>query len=102
MPRTAAANRTAVLLAFGAIYLIWGTTYLAIAVVLRTMPPFASASLRTLTGGSLIYLWLRWRTSRPFADLPLPRLIAAGMLLTGGGSGLTVWSQQREIGRAHV
>ena len=95
MPRTAAANRTAVVLAFGAIYLIWGTTYLAISVVLRTMPPFASASLRTLVGGSLVYLWLRWRSPRPFADLPLPRLIAAGMLLTGGGSGLTVWSQQR-------
>jgi drug/metabolite transporter (DMT)-like permease len=93
MPGTAI--RTGVVLAFAAIYLIWGTTYLAIAVVLRTVPPFASASLRTLVGGTLIYLWLRWRTPRPFAGLPLPRLIAAGMLLTGGGSGLTVWSQQR-------
>src|SRR5260221_481094 len=87
--------RTGVVLAFAAIYLIWGPPSLAIAVVLRTMPPFASASLRTLVGGTLIYLWLRWRTPRPFAGLPLPRLIAAGMLLTGGGSGLTVWSQQR-------
>ena len=65
------AIRTGVVLAFAAIYLIWGTTYMAIAVVLRTMPPFASASLRTLVGGALIYLWLRWRTQRPFAGLPL-------------------------------
>ena len=40
--------------AFAAIYLIWGTTFLGIALVLRSLPPFASASLRFLIAGSLL------------------------------------------------
>jgi drug/metabolite transporter (DMT)-like permease len=88
-------RRARIALALGAIYLIWGSTYLAIAIVLRTVPPFASAALRTLIGGSILWLWLRWRRPRPFAGLPLRRLIPSGVLLIGGGSGLTVWSQQR-------
>ena len=46
-----------ILLAFGAIYVIWGTTYLAIKIGLEEMPPFVMASLRYLIAGSLLIWW---------------------------------------------
>ena len=43
--------RTRLLLAFGAIYLIWGSTYLAIAFAIQSMPPFLMAAGRFLLAG---------------------------------------------------
>jgi drug/metabolite transporter (DMT)-like permease len=89
-----APTRLQILLAFAAIYLIWGTTFLGIALVLRSLPPFASASLRFLIAGSLLLIWLRLRDPRPLAGLPLPRVALCGVLLLSGGNGLVVWAQQ--------
>jgi drug/metabolite transporter (DMT)-like permease len=86
--------RLQLVLAFAAIYLIWGTTFLGIALVLRSLPPFASASLRFLIAGSLLLTWLRLRDPRPLAGLPLPRVALCGVLLLSGGNGLVVWAQQ--------
>jgi len=81
-------------LAFAAIYLIWGTTFLGIALVLRSLPPFASAALRFLIAGALLLLWLRLRDPRPLEGLPLARVALCGVLLLSGGNGLVVWAQQ--------
>jgi drug/metabolite transporter (DMT)-like permease len=81
-------------LAFAAIYLIWGTTFLGIALVLRSLPPFASASLRFLIAGSLLLVWVRLRDPRPLEGLPLPRVALCGVLLLSGGNGFVVWAQQ--------
>ncbi len=50
-----------VLLAFFAIYFLWGATFLAIRVAVLQIPPFFTAGLRFFTAGSLLYLVLRWR-----------------------------------------
>jgi drug/metabolite transporter (DMT)-like permease len=87
--------RLETVLAFAAIYLIWGTTYLAIVYCLQGgLPPFAAAALRFIAGTVLIGAWLFWREPRPLAGLPLGRLAWSGVLLLGGGNGLTVWAQQ--------
>ncbi len=91
---TAAGSLTKVLLAFAGIYVIWGTTYLAIALSIRTLPPFTSGGLRFLTAAALMFAWLRWRERRPFAGIDLKRAALCGMLLTGFGNGLVVWAQQ--------
>jgi drug/metabolite transporter (DMT)-like permease len=83
-----------VLLAFAGIYLIWGTTYLAIALSIRTLPPFTSGGVRFLIAALLMYLWLRWRAARPFEGIDLKRAALCGVLLTGFGNGLVVWAQQ--------
>ncbi|MFI4913863.1 MAG: EamA family transporter [Steroidobacterales bacterium] len=83
-----------VLLAFAGIYLIWGTTFLAIALVIRTLPPFVSGGIRFLIAGALMYAWLRSREPHPFAGLRVGGSILCGVLLTGMGNGLVVWSQQ--------
>ncbi|HAT38447.1 MAG TPA: drug/metabolite exporter YedA, partial [Gemmatimonadetes bacterium] len=50
-----------VILAFAAIYVIWGSTYLAIRFAIETMPPFGMAAVRFLVAGALMHAWLRTR-----------------------------------------
>jgi drug/metabolite transporter (DMT)-like permease len=81
------------LLAFAAIYLIWGTTFLGITLMLRSMPPFLGGGLRFLIAGTLMFLWLRLREPHPFAGLNLAGTALCGVLLTGMGNGFVIWSQ---------
>lgn len=84
-----------VAIALGAIYLIWGSTYLAIRFAIETIPPFLMASARYLTAGAMLYGWSRLRGA------PRPRLIhwrsaviLGGLLLLLGNGGV-VWAEQR-------
>jgi drug/metabolite transporter (DMT)-like permease len=81
--------------ALGAVYLIWGSTYLAIRFAIETIPPFLMAAARYLTAGVLLYAWSRLRGA------PRPRLvhwrsavILGGLLLLVGNGGV-VWAEQR-------
>ena len=84
-----------IILSFTAIYLIWGTTYLAIRVAVETIPPFFMAGVRFLLAGALFFIALR------FFRVPLPRrlewrsawIIAAFLLV--GGNGLVTRSEQQ-------
>jgi drug/metabolite transporter (DMT)-like permease len=81
------------------VYLVWGSTYLAIRVAVREgsgFPPFTMAGLRVLAGGSLLLLWSaggrrRVRLSRQ----EIAVLGASGLLLWLGGNGLVTWAEQR-------
>ena len=48
-----------ILLAFGIIYFVWGSTYLAIRVGVREVPPFLLAGVRFLVSGVVLYAWMR-------------------------------------------
>ena len=87
-------SRTAIIAAFAAVYLIWGSTYLAIRFAIETLPPFLMAGTRFLIAGALVYGWLRLRgATRP--SLPQWRAAAiVGGLLLLGGNGLVVWAEQ--------
>ncbi|MCS6935969.1 MAG: drug/metabolite exporter YedA [Candidatus Bipolaricaulota bacterium] len=87
-------SRLALLAALGAVYLIWGSTYLAIKFAVETLPPFLMAGVRFFTAGALLYLWMRWRGE------PRPTLlhwgnaaIVGGCLILGGNGGV-VWAAQ--------
>ena len=84
---------TATLLAFAAIYIIWGTTFLGITLMLRTVPPFIGGGARFLAASALMYLWLRAREPHPFAQLNLAGTALCGVLLTGIGNGFLIWAQ---------
>lgn len=77
--------RAQVALALLAVYLIWGSTYLAIRVVVETMPPLLSASARWAVAGAALYLVMRARgaPSPPRASW-VPAIIVGGFLLLGG------------------
>ena len=83
-----------ILLAFAGIYIIWGTTFLAIAFVIRTIPPFFSGGVRFLIASALLYAWLRLHEPRPFSRLHIGGSILIGVLMSGMGNGFVVWSQQ--------
>src|SRR5215475_4378039 len=84
-----------VLAAFAAIYIVWGSSFLAIRVGLETIPPFLLAAIRFTTAGVLLYLWTRWRG----VPTPSPRewrsatLLGAVLFLTSYG--LLFWAEQR-------
>src|SRR5512146_1649099 len=68
--RNSASNRTGdsrflVLLAFATIYIVWGSTYLAIRYAVETIPPLITAGLRHLTAGSVLFAWAWFRGFRP-------------------------------------
>lgn len=94
MTATSRAAPWLVLAAFAAVYLIWGSTYLAIRISLETLPPFALAAFRFLVAGALLYGWSRWRGApRPRAVEWRSAAVTGGLLLVGG-NGLVVWAEQ--------
>lgn len=84
----------AVIAAFAGIYLIWGTTYLAIVFAIQTVPPFISGAVRFLFAAVLLYAWLRWRNPAPLRGVNIPIALGCGVLLSGIGNGLVIWAQQ--------
>ena len=89
-----APERTLVLLAFAVIYVVWGSTYLAIRIVVETIPPFTSAAARFLVAGVLLMAFLALRkTAMPSASQWRHSLVS-GLLLSVGGNGLVVWAEQ--------
>jgi len=91
---TAERLRLTTALAFLCIYVVWGTTFYAIAVGLQTLPPFTLGASRFLVAGAVLYAWLRWHQPRPLAGLPTGRVILAGLLYSCIGNGFLTWSQQ--------
>ena len=87
-------SKTLVLLAFAVIYVVWGSTYLAIRVVVETMPAFLSAGARFLVAGVLLMGFLRLRGVRMPDGAQWRHSLVAGLLLSLGGNGLVVWAEQ--------
>jgi drug/metabolite transporter (DMT)-like permease len=77
-----------------AVYLIWGSTYLAIRFAIETLPPFLFASLRFLIAGSALFFWRRARGERA-AALEWRSAAIVGLFLLVGGNGSVVWAEQR-------
>lgn len=93
---TAAPSKAKLLAAFGAIYFIWGSTYLAIKIAIETMPPFLMASARFLVAGSILFIWSRLR--RPGVQMQSVHWLHAfmlGFLMLTVGNAMVVWSQLR-------
>jgi len=84
-----------VITAFGAVYLLWGSTYLAIRFVIETLPPFLSAGLRFLLAGLILYAFARLKKgeSAPLRKYWKSAFIIGGFLLLGG-NGSVVWAER--------
>src|SRR5207248_4773354 len=97
----AAPKQTRVIVAFAALYLIWGSTFLGIRFAIETIPPFLMAGARFVAAGLIMYViawsqgigkstWANWRTSF---------IIGACLLLAGNG-GVTISEQHIDSGLA--
>lgn len=95
-------DRFGVALALFALYVIWGSTYLAIRFTVEGFPPFLAASARFLVAGSILYLFLRLRGG------PNPTLAqwagsaAVGVLLLLGGNGLVSYAEKSVLALAYL
>jgi drug/metabolite transporter (DMT)-like permease len=99
-------HRLLVPAALATVYVVWGSTYLAIRVMVETMPPLLSAGARFLCAGGITYLWLYARGGRRRLRISRRELIASlviGALLLLGGNGLvTVAEQEAPSGLASL
>ena len=73
--------------AFAALYLIWGSTYLAIGIGVATWPPLLFCGVRFLLAGSLLYRWMRWRGASPPTAREWRSAILLSILMLGFGTG---------------
>lgn len=90
-------DRRAIWLGLGILYAVWGSTYLAIAVAVDTVPPFLMAALRFGLAGFVLLGWVALRRRGEFR-LPSRREVRdtsiVGALLLGGGMGMVAWGEQ--------
>ncbi len=86
--------KTKIWIALLALYIVWGSTYLAIKFAVETIPPFLHAGIRFLISGAILVIWQR------AAGQPMPTrkqwisLAIIGNLLLLGGNGLVGWAEQ--------
>jgi drug/metabolite transporter (DMT)-like permease len=92
--RRSHASRAQIVAAFASIYLIWGSTYLAIRYAVETIPPFLMGGIRFLVSGGMLYLWARTRGAPRPTRLHWRNAIIAGGFLLLGGNGAVVWAEQ--------
>lgn len=87
-------DRWLVIGAFGAVYFIWGSTYLFNYWAIQSIPPFLMSGARFLTAGILLYLWGLWRGE----PIPTKRQwwnsVLIGNLFLTVGTGAVVWALQ--------
>src|ERR671931_50974 len=99
----AAPKRIWILLAFAALYLIWGSTYLGILFAIQSIPPFLMAGARFFLAGLIMFAiartqgplrstWAEWRTA----------LIVGACLLLCGNGGVTISEKFIETGLASL
>ena len=80
-------NRTRILLAFAAVYVLWGSTYLFIKYAIETIPPFTLGATRFVVSGALLYALARWRGAPKPNALELRLAAITGVLMLGLGNG---------------
>ena len=82
-------------LALIAVYIVWGSTYLAIRFAVQTIPPFIMAGTRFLIPGAILYAWRRLAGDvRPTRQQWRSAAIV-GLFLLLGGNGAVTWAEQR-------
>src|SRR5947209_5288357 len=96
-------KRFAIIVAFAALYLIWGSTYLGIRFAIETIPPFLMAGIRYFLAGVIMYAVARLRGgARPSAADWKTSLIVGACLLLGGNGGVTISEKYIDSGLAAV
>jgi drug/metabolite transporter (DMT)-like permease len=86
-----------VLVALGTVYVVWGSTYLAIKYIVRSLPPFLSMGARFLLAGALLTATILVSRGRPAFRMTPGQFVTAGLcglFLLVGGNGLVAVAEQ--------
>jgi drug/metabolite transporter (DMT)-like permease len=93
----AAPKRAPIWIGLLILYLVWGSTYLGIAIAIETIPPFLMAASRFLVAGGVLLVWSVAREGRGFRPPTLRQWrdsTIVGALLLGGGMGMVAFGEQ--------
>jgi drug/metabolite transporter (DMT)-like permease len=91
----AMSRKTIRLLAYGAIYVFWGGSFLAIRDMVAVTPPFFSAAIRFLLAGVALYAFSRWRGSAAVSRRAFGNSLLLGLLMFAGSYGCLFWAETR-------
>src|SRR5438132_5835808 len=84
-----------ILLAFAIIYFVWGSTFLAIRVGVREVPPFLLAAMRFFAAGLILYVWMRLKSSPSLTLREWAGASFLGTLIFVLDYGCLFWAEQR-------
>lgn len=87
-------NNLLIFLAFLSIYVVWGTTFLAIHYGLKGFPPFLLSGFRFFIAGLVLLIWLYLRGEKPFSPEAWKRNSISGLLILTVGVGSVTWAEQ--------
>ena len=87
--------RWKIVLAFLAVYLCWGMTYLAMRVAVRDIPPHLMSGARFLVAGLVLYLWTRGRGDPKPTATQWRSAAMVGAFLLLGGNATVAWAEQQ-------
>ena len=87
-------NNYLLILSFAAVYIIWGSTYLAIRFALETIPPFFMAGIRFIIAGGIMYAIARFTGAPKPSFLHIKNASVIGLLLLVFGNGGVVYAEQ--------
>ncbi len=93
-PVASKASPLLVILAFAAVYIIWGSTYYFILVALETLPPFLMAAFRFLAAGGILLTWCLIREKKVIPTKAIRNAGVSGFLLLLIGNGAVVFIEQ--------
>ncbi len=90
-------GRTKIIAAFAAVYILWGSTYLAIRFAIETLPPFLMSGVRFVIAGGLLFGFMALKgEKRPTLRQWGSTIVIGGLLLLGGNGGV-VYAEQRGV-----
>jgi drug/metabolite transporter (DMT)-like permease len=87
--------KTKIWIALLAVYIVWGSTYLAIRFTVETIPPFLSAAIRFLVSGAILMIWRRAAGDAMPTGRQWRSAAIVGVLLLLGGNGLVSFAELR-------
>jgi drug/metabolite transporter (DMT)-like permease len=83
-----------ILLAFAGIYVIWGSTFLAISYGLQGFPPFILSGFRFFIAGLILFVWRKGKSENTGTPTDWKKNAITGTLILTGGTGLVAWGEQ--------
>jgi drug/metabolite transporter (DMT)-like permease len=92
--QTPRSSTVLVVLAFATVYLVWGSTYLAIRYAIETLPPFLMAATRFLVAGTILFAWATFKHGPIFTFAHWRKAFVVGALLLLCGNGGVTWAEK--------
>lgn len=85
---------TLIVLAFAAVYIIWGSTYFFIERAVRHIPPMVIGSLRFLAAGIILMIWVKIKGEKLWNKQAIKYSLISGVLMLFVGNGAVIWAEQ--------